>query len=120
MVRCPRRAQRVAVEATKGGVVILIALMGCGLGVSVQTVQNPGVSAERAGDQHAASGPEAQLDRLSAKHQCSPTGFGPDVVPGSALVLRNEHVRHVSFDAGWAVYTGKASGTLLALCKVTV
>ncbi len=52
-----------------------------------------------------------------ARHDCSPTGFGADVIPGSSLVLQDDKVRHVSFDDGWAVYTGEQSGTLLAVCR---
>lgn len=63
---------------------------------------------------------QARLDKLISRHDCSLTGFGADVIPGSSLVLKNDKVRHVSFDDGWAIYTGEEPGTLLALCRVTV
>lgn len=63
---------------------------------------------------------QPHLERLMERHQCSPTGLGPDVIPGSALVRRGDRVRHVTFDDGWATYTGAAPGTLLAVCRTTV
>lgn len=63
---------------------------------------------------------QARLDKLISRHDCSLTGFGAEVIPGSSLVLKDNQVRHVSFDDGWAIYTGEQPGTLLALCRVTV
>lgn len=63
---------------------------------------------------------QARLDKLVARHDCSPTGFGPDVIPGSALVERRDKIRHVSFDQGWAVFKGEKAGTLLAVCRVSI
>ncbi len=61
-----------------------------------------------------------RLEQLAARHDCSATGFGPDVIPGSSLVLRGNRVRLVSFDDGWDVYVGSRSGTLLAVCRPTL
>ncbi|WP_323792494.1 hypothetical protein [Nocardioides sp.] len=63
---------------------------------------------------------EDRLERLLQRHDCSATGFGVDVIPGSSLVLQDDEVRHVSFDDGWDVYTGAQPGTLLAVCRASV
>ncbi|MCW2766883.1 MAG: hypothetical protein JWO11_2842 [Nocardioides sp.] len=57
------------------------------------------------------------VQKKMADHECSVTGFGADQVPTSALV-RTPHgkLRMVSFDEGWAVFTGDARGTLVAVC----
>ena len=59
--------------------------------------------------------PNPELDLLS-EHDCSVTGF-PDATPASAVVrTARGHLRHVSFDAGWAVYTRHGAATLVAVC----
>ena len=66
---------------------------------------------------------QVRQDRLAAlmdQHDCSTTGFGPDVIPGSALIERGDRVQHVSFDDGWAVFTGDATGSLLAVCRANI
>lgn len=115
--RRPPRPARLAVQATKGGVVMAVATMACGIGASVHTQD---VTAERDAAEGPSTAQQAHVAHLMAEHRCSASGFGPDVIPGSALVLRHRHVRHVSFDVGWAVYTGDAPGTLLAVCRVNV
>ena len=86
--------------------------------VAAGTVQTEGVTS---GQEIAATAPhQGRVETLIARHDCSRTGFGPDVIPGSAIVLRDNKVSHVSFDDGWATYTGEATGTLLAVCKVTI
>jgi len=59
----------------------------------------------------------SRVSHLMDRFQCSSTGFGPDVVPRSALIDLDGRVRHVSFDRGWAVFTGDAPGTLMAVCR---
>ncbi|MCW2796780.1 hypothetical protein [Nocardioides sp.] len=55
--------------------------------------------------------------RKMAEHHCSATGFGAEQVPGSALVRTAQgKLRMVSFDEGWAIFTGDAPGTLVAVC----
>ncbi|CAN5287336.1 hypothetical protein BH09ACT12_BH09ACT12_05050 [soil metagenome] len=63
---------------------------------------------------------QAGLDELLRLHECSTTGFGAGVIPGSSLVLQDNRIRHVSFEAGWDVYTGNKPGTLLAVCRVSI
>lgn len=68
---------------------------------------------------HSVAG-QTRLDTLVARHDCSHTGLGADEIPASSLVLQGGKVRHVSFDHGWAVYTGERDGTLLAVCRAAV
>lgn len=88
------------------GVALALAL---GLGVSVT---------DRA---HQRSAPSTEIDsarvnRFMERYECSATGFGSDVIPRSALVHVNGRMKRVSFDKGWAVFTGDAPGTLMAVC----
>lgn len=57
------------------------------------------------------------VQKKISEHECSATGFGAEEVPTSALVRTEDgKVRLVSFDDGWAVFTGDAPGKLVALC----
>lgn len=60
---------------------------------------------------------DSRVARLMDRYECSQNGFGPDVIPHSALIHVAGRVRHVSFDHGWAVFTGKRPGTLMAVCR---
>ncbi|QYJ03004.1 hypothetical protein KUV85_11735 [Nocardioides panacisoli] len=71
--------------------------------------------------------PDAPLDplvaldpgeaRLMAEHQCSATGFGDGMVPSQAILRQEDGTTElVSFDRGWASFTGDAPGTLVAVC----
>ena len=55
--------------------------------------------------------------RILERNNCSTTGFGPDVIPASA-VIRDAHgrTRLVSFDHGWAVFNNERPGELIAVC----
>lgn len=54
--------------------------------------------------------------RLLDRHDCSVSGFA-DATPASALVRTAQgRLRHVSFDAGWAVYTRHGRAQLVAVC----
>lgn len=123
MWRQPSRALRVTVEVTK--VVTAAAIVWLGVGpvlVEAQTVTadpaGPVQRTDAAGAAGAVAGP--RLDALMERHGCSTTGLGPDVVPGSALVAHGNRVDHVTFDAGWAVFTGDAAGSLVAVCAATL
>ena len=60
------------------------------------------------------SGP---LDALMQANRCSFTGFDRDVIPSKAIVRTPEGVTElVSFDRGWAVFSGEAAGELVAVC----
>ena len=58
----------------------------------------------------------ATVEKAIRRHRCSVVGFGAGVEPRSALVRREGKLRHVSFDAGWEVFTGERPGTLIAVC----
>jgi hypothetical protein len=123
MRRTPSRALRVAVEVTK--VVTAAAIVWLGVGpvlVEAQTVTADPAGPVRRTDPVGAAGAVAgpRLDALMERHGCSSTGLGPDVIPGSALVAHGGRVEHVSFDAGWAVFTGAAEGSLVAVCTATL
>ncbi|MGA8257817.1 MAG: hypothetical protein WB767_14710 [Nocardioides sp.] len=108
---------RAAVQVVKCAVMSSLALMAVASTSTSGTTTT--ADAGLAGDAAPTHG-HARLERLMTKHDCSTTGFGADVLPGSALVRRSNHVEHVSFDDGWAVFTGDAPGALLAVCRVNV
>ncbi len=109
------RSARTVVQLVKCGVVSTLAI------VAVTTASTPTESVDSGltAEQSAPHG-QAKLDRLMSKHGCSPTGFGADVIPGSALIMRADQVQHVSFDDGWAIFTGDAPGRLLAVCRANL
>ena len=41
----------------------------------------------------------------------------PTCIPNSALIHLDGQVKRVSFDRGWAVFTGDEPGTLMAVCR---
>ena len=62
--------------------------------------------------------PSADETRMIARHDCSSTGFGPGVIPGSALVRGTDgQLRVVSFDRGWRIYTRRGAARLVAVCR---
>ena len=116
----PPRTLRLAVEATKCSVVGVLAFIAVATASSSGEVGIAGADGDTTVRAAVPSPQQARLARLMSRHRCSTTGFGPKVIPGSALVLRDQRVHHVSFDDGWAVFTGDQPGTLLAVCRVDV
>ncbi|WP_028642842.1 hypothetical protein [Nocardioides sp. URHA0020] len=58
--------------------------------------------------------PQVQL--LIERHDCSTTGFAT-AAPASALIRsRSGHLRLVSYDRGWEVFTDHGSAQLIAVC----
>ena len=57
-----------------------------------------------------------RVDRFMERYKCSSTGFDAGVIPRSALVHLDGRMKRVSFDKGWAVFTGDEPGTLMAVC----
>lgn len=57
------------------------------------------------------------LDAMMARNRCSFTGFDQSVIPSKAIIRtpRGE-TQLVSFDHGWAVFSGEADGDLVAVC----
>ncbi len=118
MLRTPRTPLRLAVYGTKLAVAGTVGFIAVATGATTGTT-TAGTASE-APVSAVESTHQAQLERLMTRNECSATGLGPDVIPGSALVERGSHIEHVSFDDGWAVHTGEQSGTLLAVCRVGV
>ena len=114
MSRAAQLTRHRAVAVAKAVVVGTISVIA----VTAMGTTTEGVSAA----QELSSPPagQARLDKLIVRHDCSPTGFGPGVIPGSALVERRNKIRHVSFDHGWAVFNGERPGTLLAVCRGSI
>jgi hypothetical protein len=55
--------------------------------------------------------------RMMRQYDCSTTGYAAGVSPRSSIVETVAgRYRLVSFDRGWAVHTGDAPGTLVAVC----
>ena len=116
MPSTPSRPMRLLVEGTKVVVVGVVSFLAVAPALTTQRV-----TAEQSTAPDAAQAALVErVDTLMTRHDCSHTGFGPDVIPGSAIVERGSQVLHVSFDDGWAVYTGDATGTLIALCRTVV
>lgn len=57
------------------------------------------------------------LDKMMERNRCSFTGFDRSVIPSKAVIRTPEgENRLVSFDHGWAVFSGEAAGELVAVC----
>ena len=89
------------------------------VGVALALALGLGVSVTERADQSSAPSTEvesARVSRFMERYECSATGFGSDVIPNSALINLGGRVKRVSFDRGWAVFTGDRPGTLMAVC----
>jgi hypothetical protein len=107
-------SSRTALALTTVKALVLGALLALTVGIYVNA------SAEQESPPPSAVNVDAYTEVVLKKmteHECSVTGFGASAVPTSALV-RNQQgkLRLVSFDRGWAVFTGEAPGTLVAVC----
>jgi hypothetical protein len=108
----PAQRFKVAVQAiraasTAGAMTLLV---GFGA-VNVITTPQPSAPAEQIGMQ---SGP---LDDMMQRNRCSFTGFDRDVIPSKAIMRTPEgETELVSFDHGWAVFSGDVAGELVAVC----
>jgi hypothetical protein len=90
------------------------------IGVALALALGLGSSITDSADQSAAPSTEvsdSRVTRLMDRFECSQTGFGSDVIPNSALINLDGRVKRVSFDRGWAVFTGNEPGTLMAVCR---
>lgn len=57
------------------------------------------------------------LDAMMQQNRCSFTGFDKTVIPSKAIVRTAEGgTELVSFDRGWAVFSGEVAGELVAVC----
>lgn len=72
----------------------------------------------------APAGPDRQIDMSSGpldvmmeQNRCSFTGFDRDVIPSKAIVRMPDGATElVTFDRGWAVFSGQVAGELVAVC----
>lgn len=57
------------------------------------------------------------LDAMMQENRCSLTGFDRTIIPSRAIVRTPEGATElVSFDRGWAVFSGEVAGELVAVC----
>lgn len=59
---------------------------------------------------------EDRVASLVAANDCRVEGLGPDVIPGHAIADIGAGPELVTFDQGWAIYEGTATGVLYAIC----
>lgn len=111
MRRKPPLALALALSLVKSVVLLVVVALGFGLIGGGQVTASPGTGAPDQIEERS-----AVIERAMAEHECSRTGFAPGVIPRSALVRRDDRVRQVSFDEGWAIVTGDSSGVLIAVC----
>lgn len=109
----PVAARSLRTAVTAGA---LTALAGLGaLSAVAEPATRPAEGTSTMSGVDLATGP---LQALMDANRCSFTGFGPDVIPASAIVRTPQgESLLVSFDDGWAVFTGEAAGTLIAVCR---
>ncbi len=109
LLRCSRMSLTSLRTATTVGA--LTTLVGFGAVSMMTPPQAPAGGADKVG---LSSTP---LDAMMERHRCSFTGFDREAVPSKAIVRTPEgETRLVSFDHGWAVFSGEAAGELVALC----
>lgn len=115
----PRRpAKRYALALDLGKATVVAGAIALAIGVGV-TSKPPAGPTEMTSDRNVVTLQEDTppgLEPKMARHECSRTGFGANVIPPSALVKVDGRIRHTTFDEGWAVYTGDRPGTLMAVC----
>ncbi len=90
------------------------------IGVALSLALGLGLSVTDRADRSSAPSIDPQSSRaarLMDRFECSETGFGSEVIPHSALINLDGKVLRVSFDRGWAVFTGEKPGTLMAVCR---
>jgi len=91
------------------------------IGVALAAAMGMGATITDQADQSASPSNEVsatRVNQLMDRWKCSETGFGADVIPNSALIHLDGRVKRVSFDRGWAVFTGDQPGTLMAVCRL--
>lgn len=106
------RWARTAVQALRTATTVAAMTLLIGLGaVSLVTPPQSSGPTDRLG---MSSGP---LDDLMQANRCSFTGFDRKVIPSTAIVRTPAgETELVSFDRGWAVFSGDLPGQLVAVC----
>lgn len=108
----PGRWSRMTVHALRTATTVAALTLLVGLGaVQVAPDSQPPAGTDRLG---MSAGP---LDAMMEQNRCSTTGFDRDVIPSTAIVRTPAgDVELVSFDRGWAVFSGEVAGELVAVC----
>lgn len=108
----PPRWLRVGVHSVRTATTVAALTLLVGFGaVGVISTPEPSTPSPQLG---LSMGP---LDALMEQNRCSVTGFDRDVIPSSAIVRTpGGSTELVSFDRGWAVFSGEAAGELVAVC----
>lgn len=112
MRHTPPLGVAVALGAAKSLILLVVLAMAFGV-IGGDTTGSSTARPDPAPQMEARS---AQVEQAIRRHDCSVAGFDAGVEPRSALVSRAGKVRHVSFDDGWAVFTGERPGELIAVC----
>lgn len=110
--RAAERWLRLAVRSVRTATTVGALTLFVGFG-AVNTLAAPQASgpAEQTG---VSAGP---LESLMERNRCSFTGFDREVIPSKAIVRTPDGaVELVSFDRGWAVFSGEVAGELVAVC----
>ncbi|GAA1516517.1 hypothetical protein [Nocardioides humi] len=103
---------RVAVHAVRTAITIAALTLLVGFG-ALGNVASPGPAAPS----HRVDMSAGPLDAMMQQNRCSFTGFDRDVIPSKAIVRTPDgSVELVSFDRGWAVFSGAIAGELVAVC----
>ena len=110
MRRKPPPVLAIALSLLKTTILLVVLALGFGVIGGQPVAMSPDAGAPVIEER------SAVIERAMAEHRCSVSGFGAGVIPSSALIRRDERVRQVSFDEGWAVFTGEAPGALIAVC----
>src|SRR6478735_116588 len=104
----PNRSVRLTLTAAKAAVlasIVVAGLLGSGAGSPV------GQQSRYVVDE------PSPVERLLARHDCSPSGFGSSAQPLSAIVRSpTGKPRYGDFETGWAIYTRHGAATLVAVC----
>lgn len=111
MRRQPPTVLAIALSLVKSLLLLVVVALSFGLIGSSSVTVSPGAESQFPVEERS-----AVIERAMAEHQCSVTGFAAGVIPGSALIRRDERVQQVTFDEGWSIFTGESSGVLIAVC----
>lgn len=108
----PGRWARMSVHALRTAITVAALTLLVGLGAAQMAPDpQPPAGTDRL---DLSAGP---LDAMMEQNRCSATGFDRDVIPSTAIVRTPAgDVELVSFDRGWAVFSGEVAGELVAVC----
>lgn len=108
--RSPRWLRH-AVQSVKTGTTVGALTLLAGFGALNMLAEPPASTSDRL---DMSAGP---LDEMMSVNRCSFTGFDQSVIPSKAIVRTPEGATEVvSFDRGWAVFSGEVAGQLVAVC----